>query len=161
MPVRSLLICLCLASVSGALTWTAPAIAAAPAALPLHVTYEITEKPAKCPAGAHPQGGCVWLTGKALVASARWPEMRRLAIVDAPAPGLPAGCDTATTTGILYGKQGRVPFKAKGYYCPKTDTALYRYSLDAAAAKRHDLPVHGTIRYTGSSNSEIFASSGQ
>lgn len=161
MSLSNLLLCLCLAPVSGVFAGTAPPPAAASATVALHVTYQVTEKPAKCPAGMHPQGGCVWLIGTALESAARWPEMRRLAIVDAPAPGLPAGCDTATSSGVLYGKHGNVHFKGRGYYCPKTDTALYRYNLDAAQAKRHDLPVHGTIRYTGSSNSEIFASSDQ
>lgn len=161
MLVRSLLLCLGLVTVSGVFAATAPPPAASSATTALHITYKVTEKLAKCPVGAHPRGGCVWLTGNARESGARWPEMRRLAIVDAPAPGLPAGCDTATSSGVLYGKHGNVHFNGKGYYCPKTDTALYRYTLDAAQAKRHDLPVHGTIRYTGSSNTETFASSAQ
>lgn len=159
MPLRSLLLCVCLASTSGAFAGTMSPSAGPSKAVPLQVTYKVEEKPAKCPAGTHPQGGCVWLTGKALTPDTAWPEMRRLAIVDAPAPALPAGCNAATTTGVLQGKHGRIQFKGAGYYCPKTDTALYHYAFDTAQAKRSDLPVNGTIRYTGSSNSETFASS--
>lgn len=159
MPLRSLLLGVCLASASGVFAGTVPPLAKASAAAPLHITYKVEEKPAKCPANIHPQGGCVWLIGQALASGVRWPDMRRLAIVDAPAPSLPAGCDRATTTGVIYAKQGRVQFSGAGYYCPKTDTALYRYTLDAAQAQHFDLPVHGTIRYVGSSNTETFSSS--
>lgn len=159
MPVRSVLLRLCLGSISGVCAATLPPAAAASVAPPLHITYKVTEKAAKCPAGMHPQGGCVWLIGQALESGSGWPEMRRLAIVDAPAPALPAGCDSATTSGVLYGKHARIQFKGSGYYCPKTDTAWYGYTFDAKDAKRFGLPVHGSIQYVGSSNTETFASS--
>ena len=161
MSLRSLSLGLGLASLSGVLAWVAPPSAWASSALTLQVTYKVTEKSAKCPAATHPQGGCVWLTGKALNSHSPWTEMRRLASVGASAAALPAGCDSATTSGVLQGKHGTIHFKGAGYYCPKTDTALYHYTFDAAQAKRFELPVNGTIRYVGSSNTETFASSAQ
>ena len=151
--------CLSLACVSGIFAWLTPCLAKAASARALRVIYKLEEKPAKCPEGTPPHDSCVWLTGKTLVSDATWPEMRRFAIVSAPGPALPPACDTATTSGVLYGKHGRVHFRGKGYYCPKTDIAWYRYTFDAAQARHHDMPEHGTIHDVGSSNSETFTSS--
>lgn len=161
MPARNVLLCVCLAAASGVSAGTVASPAEVSAAVPLQVTYRVEEQPAQCPADTHPQGGCVWLIGKALESGTPWPAMRRIAIVGTPAPGLPAGCNSATTTGVLSGSHGSMHFKGEGYYCPKTDTAWYGYTFDAAQARRLILPLHGSIRYVGSSNTETFTSSAQ
>lgn len=161
MPLRRLLLYLGLASAGLMLTGSLSSVGAAAAIPALHITYKLVEKPAGCPHGTPAKSECVTLAGTALESGTHWPRMRRLAIVDGPAPALPADCDTATTRGVLAGKQGKIHFRAAGYYCPKSDTAFYRYTLETAAAARFGLPLHGTIRYLGSSNTETFASSTQ
>lgn len=160
MPLRRLLMYLCFASMSGIFSAATPLASAGPATS-LHLIYQLRESIEKCPASTHAKLGCALLVGKALESDTGWAVMRRFAVVDAPKPGLPAGCAFATTHGRLSGKSGRIHFKGEGYYCPKTDTAFYRYTFNAAEAGRYGLPIHGVIRYVGSSNTETFTSSAQ
>ena len=158
--MRRLMLCFCLASMSGMFSAATPLVSAAPAAS-RQFTYRLKESIAKCPANTHAKLGCVLLIGKALESDLGWAVMHRFAVVDAPKPGLPAGCASAITHGRLSGKSGMIHFKGEGYYCPKTDTAFYDYTFNAAEAERYGLPIHGVIRYVGSSNSETFTSSAQ
>lgn len=127
------------------------------AAAHTNVRFLTAVRPAACPAGTAPAMRCFRVTGRAIgVSRAQWRTLDRIAFVGGDRTAdVPPRCIPATTRGRLTGPEGTVRFFARGYFCPRTERAQYRYRL-AHPSRASNLARRGLIVYDGHSNIERF-----
>ncbi len=120
------------------------------------LTFSPHDSEISCPKDVHAKDRCLLVTGKNVNKRDPWAKFRRTVFLDVPATQPPAGCMGAITAGSLISAQGELHFKGTGYYCPKSDAAVYHCSFDEAEAQKFGISVDLTINYDGRRESETF-----